>query len=81
MYVALALITIMLNSYFTSSFASHPLQYSKDMYVLRSPDSKEEWDAYHKIRIAEIHNKYCPKLVYDFEDPEEKLATNFGFIF
>jgi len=59
----------------------HRFHYSKEGYRLRSPNTKAEWDAYHKIRIAEIHNKYCPELVYNYADPEEKLKTNFGFVF
>jgi ribosomal protein S18 acetylase RimI-like enzyme len=56
------------------------VQYSKDGYVLRSPSTKEEWDAYHKIRITEIHNRYCPELTYDYKDPEENLENNFQFV-
>ena len=77
----LAVVTVILNSDFSFSCDSDSFQYSKGVYRLRPPSSKEEWDTYHKIRVAEIHNKYCPELVYAFDDPEEKQSTNFSFIF
>lgn len=56
-------------------------QYSKEGYTLRSPKTGKEWGTYHDIRIAEIHNRYCPELIYDDEDPEEVKEGNFRFVF
>ena len=58
----------------------HSFQYTKDDYILRSPRTDKEWSAYHEMRIAEIHNQYCPECVYDYEDPEETKECNFRFV-
>lgn len=64
-----------------SSPIPHKFEYFKEGYELRSPDTIEEWKAYHKIRLTEIHNQYCSESVYDPEDPEEMSADNYSFIF
>ncbi|MBS0634975.1 MAG: GNAT family N-acetyltransferase [Verrucomicrobia bacterium] len=40
--------------------------------TLHAPETAPDWDTYHQIRITQIHNRYCPDLVYDYNDPEEK---------
>ena len=58
----------------------HSVEYSKGGYTLRSPKTTQEWEAYHTIRIAEIHDRYCPENVYNYEDPEEMKESNFRFV-
>jgi len=59
---------------------AHKFSYSDGNLTLRSPQSEEEWKAYHAIRIEEIHNRYCQG-EYNYEDPDEKKETNFPFVF
>ena len=50
--------------------------------ILRSPSTPNEWATYHTIRQMEIVNRYCPKdYVYNANDPEELMPTNYRFVF
>ena len=46
-------------------------------YTIKPLKTAADSEAYHKIRITQIHNRYCPDLVYDYDDPEEKQSTRF----
>lgn len=50
-------------------------------YTIRAPRTVAEWEAYHNIRITQIHNRYCPDLIYDYDDPEEKQSNSFPHVF
>lgn len=49
-------------------------------YIIRPLKTASDWEAYHNIRITQIHNRYCPDWVYDYDDPEEKQSTNFPHV-
>lgn len=49
--------------------------------ILQTPHSASDWNAYHRIRFQQIHQRYCPELIYDPNDPEEKDVNNFPLVF
>ncbi len=50
---------------------NQPVCIKDDGYILQSPGSQADLDAYHAIRFEQIHMRYCPEWVYDPHDPEE----------
>ncbi len=51
---------------------NRPMKIENVTFILHSPRNQTDWNHYHRIRIEQIHERYCPELVYDYNDPEEK---------
>lgn len=49
-------------------------------YTIHAPKTAAECEAYHNIRMTQIHNRYCPDLIYDYDDPEEKQTNSFPHV-
>ncbi len=58
-----------------------PVFISHNGYLLHTPRSRSDRDAYHRIRFCQIHTRYCPELTYDPDDPEERDLNNFPLVF
>jgi N-acetylglutamate synthase-like GNAT family acetyltransferase len=58
----------------------HTFKYSGQRCVLRAPLTTDEWQNYHDIRKAEIHDRYCQGKIYKPNSKEELLSTNFRFV-
>lgn len=48
------------------------------LHLLQSSADREN---YHRIRIKEIHERYCQGCTYDINDPEEQEVNNFPLVF
>ncbi len=60
---------------------NRPIWMQHEGFCMHTPRNKSDWDAYHGIRIEQIHKRYCPELIYDPNDPEEKDVSNFPLVF
>lgn len=60
---------------------NRPVWIQHDGHLLHGPRNRGDWDVYHRIRFEQIHQRYCPELVYDPNDKEEKGLTNFPLVF
>lgn len=59
----------------------HTFSFEQGNFILRSPMTSREWQTYHDIRQTEIVNRYCSKdYLYNFNDPEEQMTTNYRFV-
>lgn len=69
------------NSFSLQLNVNRPVWMQQDGHLLHNPRNKTDWEAYHRIRFEQIHQRYCPEWVYDPEDPEEKCLNNFPLVF
>ena len=58
---------------------NRPMKIENETFILHSPRNQTDWNHYHRIRIEQIHKRYCPELVYDYHDHEE--SENHPLIF
>ncbi len=49
-------------------------------YVLRPPESPDDWSAYHEIRRRAIFEAYFPQVAYQFDHPDEGKEGNFPLV-
>ena len=49
-------------------------------YILRPPESPEDWAAYHEIRRRAIFEAYLPDKVYQVDHPDEQAEGNFPLV-
>lgn len=50
---------------------NRPLKIESETFVLHSPRNQTDWNHYHRIRIEQIHTRYCLELVYNDHDQQE----------
>lgn len=72
---------ILRNSFSLELNVNRPVWMENNGYLLHSPRNLTDWEAYHRIRFEQIHQKYCSDLIYNPEDPEEKDLNNFPLVF
>lgn len=58
-----------------------PVWIQHEGYLLHGARNSTDREAYHRIRIEQIHKRYCPELTYDPNDPEEKDLNHYPLVF